>query len=68
MLKSHAVDFFKTARNVAKALGLTPSAIAQWGEDVPDKHMDKLLAAMKAETDLRKKEAALRKKLAAVRA
>jgi len=36
MLKSEVVDFFGSARNAAKALGITPAAVSQWGDIVPE--------------------------------
>jgi DNA-binding transcriptional regulator YdaS (Cro superfamily) len=35
MKTQHAIEFFGTAAELAKALGITPGAISQWGEDVP---------------------------------
>jgi DNA-binding transcriptional regulator YdaS (Cro superfamily) len=35
MKTQHAISFFGTAAELAKALGITPGAISQWGEDVP---------------------------------
>jgi DNA-binding transcriptional regulator YdaS (Cro superfamily) len=35
MLKSSALDHFKTARAVAAALGISESAVAQWSDVVP---------------------------------
>lgn len=31
-----AIDLAKTAKALADLLGITPGAISQWGEDVPD--------------------------------
>lgn len=36
MKTKDAIDAFGTASAMARALGITPSAISQWGEDVPD--------------------------------
>jgi DNA-binding transcriptional regulator YdaS (Cro superfamily) len=35
MKKADAIDFFGSQNNLAKELGITHSAISQWGEDVP---------------------------------
>lgn len=36
MLKSTAIDHFKTAKALAKALDISKGAISQWGEVVPE--------------------------------
>jgi DNA-binding transcriptional regulator YdaS (Cro superfamily) len=33
--KSDAIAHFKTASNLARALGLTRMSVSKWGEDVP---------------------------------
>ena len=35
MKTRQAIAHFGTARELAKALGITPGAVSQWGEDVP---------------------------------
>lgn len=35
MLKASAISYFHTRKKLAEALGITPSAVSQWGELVP---------------------------------
>ena len=35
MLKREAMDHFKNASNIARALHITPAAVWKWGEIVP---------------------------------
>jgi hypothetical protein len=35
MRKSQAIKFAGSAASLARVLGVTPSAISQWGEDMP---------------------------------
>lgn len=36
MKKKDVVKHFGSATNVAKALGIAPSSVSEWGEDIPD--------------------------------
>ncbi|ECD3769692.1 transcriptional regulator [Salmonella enterica subsp. enterica] len=36
MFKLDAINFYGTRANVAKAAGVDPSAVSQWGELVPE--------------------------------
>lgn len=36
MNKAEVIDFFGSAANVAKALGVSTAAVSQWGETVPE--------------------------------
>ena len=36
MKKSEVVAFYGSVRAAAKALGISPAAISQWGEEVPE--------------------------------
>jgi DNA-binding transcriptional regulator YdaS (Cro superfamily) len=35
MRKVEAVNYFGTAQNLAKALGITKGSVSQWGEFIP---------------------------------
>ena len=37
MKKSDAINHFKSASKLAKALGLTRMSVSKWGEDVPQR-------------------------------
>ena len=37
MKKSDAVAHFKSASNLAKALGLSRMSVSKWGEDIPQR-------------------------------
>lgn len=43
MYKSEVIDFFKTKTALAKALGITPGAITQWKEIIPEKQAYRLM-------------------------
>jgi len=36
MKKQTAIDLAKSSKALAELLGINPSAISQWGDDVPD--------------------------------
>ena len=38
MKKTDAIKLFNSAANLARALGVSESAVSQWAEDVPEKH------------------------------
>ena len=42
MLKMDAIKFYKTRTKLAKAAGVDPSAVSQWGDMVPEKNAAKL--------------------------
>ncbi len=39
MKTQQAIDLAKGSKNLADLLGVTPSAVSQWGENVPDKRV-----------------------------
>ena len=43
MYKSEVIAFFKTKTALAKALGITPGAISQWKEIIPEKQAYRLM-------------------------
>lgn len=43
MYKSEVIAFFKTKSALAKALGITPGAITQWKEIIPEKQAYRLM-------------------------
>lgn len=45
MLKSEAIKFYGTRANVARAAGVDPSAVSQWGELVPEGRATRLQTA-----------------------
>lgn len=42
MLKSDVIKFYVTRVRVARAAGVDPSAVSQWGELVPEKNAARL--------------------------
>ena len=50
-------NFFGSQKATAAALGLSPPAICQWGEEVPRSRQHHVRLAMKAEQDKRAKAA-----------
>jgi hypothetical protein len=42
MLKSDVIKFYVTKVRVARAAGVDPSAVSQWGELVPEKNAARL--------------------------
>jgi hypothetical protein len=42
MLKSDVIKFYGTRVKVARAAGIDPSAVSQWGELVPEKNAARL--------------------------
>ncbi|QIJ49917.1 Cro/CI family transcriptional regulator [Raoultella ornithinolytica] len=42
MFKSDAIKFYGTRVKVARAAGVDPSAVSQWGELVPEKNAARL--------------------------
>lgn len=45
MLKQDAINFFGNKTRVAKAAGVDPSAVSQWGELIPEKNAFRLQMA-----------------------
>ena len=41
---SDAMKFFKNASHLADEIGVTPQAVNQWGEYVPDPSVGKIMA------------------------
>ena len=47
MLKTKAFELLGgTASSVAAAVGVTPSAVSQWPDELPDRIADRVLAAL----------------------
>lgn len=49
MKKQEVVEFYGSARAASKALGLTKSAVQEWGEDVPLSRQSHVRMAMQEE-------------------
>lgn len=49
MYKSDVITFFKSKSALAKALGITPGAISQWKEIIPEKQAYRLRDLTKGE-------------------
>lgn len=45
MLKQDAINFFGSKARLAKAAGVHPSAVSQWGELIPEKNAFRLQMA-----------------------
>ena len=45
MTKTQAIGLFRTGRALADALGITPSAVYQWPEDLPPRVADEIVGA-----------------------
>lgn len=45
MTKTQAVGLFRTRRALADAMGITPSAISQWPEELPTRLADEIVGA-----------------------
>lgn len=45
MTKTQAVGLFRTRRALADALGITPSAVSQWPDDLPTRLTDEIVGA-----------------------
>lgn len=47
MLKSKAIELLGgTPKDAAQAVGVSPSAISQWPDELPDRIADRVLAAL----------------------
>lgn len=56
MRTSEAIEFFGDSSSLAKAIGITPSAVSQWGELVPMSRIKSVKLAMKERADDLEKE------------
>lgn len=45
MTKSDAIKIFGKAARLAEAIGVTPSAVSQWGEELSQQQADRILGA-----------------------
>ena len=45
MTKTQAIGLFRTGKALADALGITPSAVYQWPEDLPPRLADEIVGA-----------------------
>lgn len=57
MRTKDAIDFFGDSSSLAKAIGITPSAISQWGDAVPMSRRKSIRMAMKERADELEQEA-----------
>lgn len=57
MLLSDVLDFFETKQQIAKAIGISESAVYQWGEEVPKSRRESVRLAMKARAEQLETEA-----------
>jgi len=47
MLKQKAIKIYGTPSALARALGVTKSAVSQWGETIPERHALKIRYELK---------------------
>lgn len=57
MRTDDAVDIFGTKDALAKAIGISPSAVYQWGDDVPLSRRQSVRLAMRARAEEMEREA-----------
>lgn len=57
MLLSDVLDFFETKQQIAKAIGISESAVYQWGSEVPKSRRESVRLAMKARAEQLETEA-----------
>lgn len=57
MLLSDVLDFFETKQQIAKAIGISESAVYQWGLEVPKSRRESVRLAMKARAEKLENEA-----------
>lgn len=57
MRTEEAVEIFRTKEALAKAIGISPSAVYQWGETVPMSRRESIRLAMRAKADDMEREA-----------
>ena len=58
MRTEDAVEVFRTKEALAKAIGISPSAVYQWGDTVPPSRRESIRLAMRAKADDMEREAA----------
>lgn len=59
MRTQEAVEIFRTKEALAKAIGISPSAVYQWGEVVPPSRRESIRLAMRAKAEDMEREAKL---------
>ncbi len=57
MRTEDAVEVFKTKEALAKAIGISPSAVYQWGDIVPKSRRESIRLAMRAKAEDMEREA-----------
>ena len=57
MRTQDAVDIFRTKEALAKAIGISPSAVYQWGDTVPPSRRESIRLAMRAKAEDMEREA-----------
>lgn len=57
MRTDDAVDIFGTKNALAEAIGISPSAVYQWGDDVPSSRIKSVQLAIQAKADGLEREA-----------
>ena len=57
MRTEDAVEVFKTKEALAKAIGISPSAVYQWGDIVPKSRCESIRLAMRAKAEDMEREA-----------
>ena len=57
MRTDDAVDIFGTKDALAKAIGISPSAVYQWGDEVPMSRRQSVRLAMRARAEEMEREA-----------
>lgn len=58
MLTKDVVKIFGTQKAIAEAIGVSPSAVYQWGENVPDNRQKSVKLAIESRANSLEKEAA----------
>lgn len=58
MRTDDVVEIFGSKKKLAKAIGLTPSSVYQWGEEVPASRRQSVRMAMREKAALMEAEAA----------
>ena len=57
MRTEDAVEVFRTKEALAKAIGISPSAVYQWGDTVPMSRRESIRLAMRAKAEDMEREA-----------
>lgn len=57
MRTQDAVGIFRTKEALAKAIGISPSAVYQWGDTVPPSRCESIRLAMRAKAEDMEREA-----------